>query len=377
MATISRYTHRCLSWPQGSADRQLEYLLHLGMRYRLDGWALFPTTDEAAALLARHHAVLGEWFKITTPPWEVMRWAYDKRLTYGLAGQLGVDYPWTHYPRSREELAAVDCAFPVILKPAIKRGVNRLTDAKAWRVDNRQELLARYDEACTLVDPDVIMVQELIPGGGDHQFSFAALCADGRPLASMVARRVRQHPMDFGRFSTYVETIDEPVVEEVARRLLATMCFTGLVEVEFKRDPRTGRPKLLDINARTWAWHTLGRRAGIDFPYLLWRLLQGQQVPETHAPPGVRWVRMVTDFPAACSAIRCGSLSWSAYFRSLRGPLEFATLAKDDPLPAILELPVLMYRSWERRALLRTASREDTTGEGGTMGQAMTPNIQP
>src|SRR5205823_461942 len=112
------------------------------------------------------------------------------------------------------------------------------------------------------------------------QFSFAALCRDGRPLASVVARRTRQWPRDFGRASTYVETIDAPEVEEVARAVLAALRFAGLVEVEFKRDPRDGRLKLLDINPRAWGWHTLGARAGVDFAYLLWRMLNGEDVPE-------------------------------------------------------------------------------------------------
>jgi hypothetical protein len=34
--------------------------------------------------------------------------------------------------------------------------------------------------------------------------------------------------------------------------------------------------------------------------------------------------------------------------RSLRGPLEFAILAADDPVPAILDLPLLALLAWRR-----------------------------
>src|SRR5439155_25366729 len=147
---------------------------------------------------------------------------------------------------------------------------NRLTAAKAWRVDSRHELLARYEEAIGLVSPEVLMVQELVPGSGEEQLSYAALCAEGQPLASIVARRTQQYPGDFGRASTFVETIDEPAVVSSSLPLLEAMRFTGLVEVEFKRDPGTGRLKLLDVNPRVWGWHTLGAAAGVDFSYLLW-----------------------------------------------------------------------------------------------------------
>jgi predicted ATP-grasp superfamily ATP-dependent carboligase len=201
-----------------------------------------------------------------------------------------------------------------------------------------------------LVAPEVIIIQELVPGGGETQFSYAALCIDGRPLASITARRTRQYPMDFGRASTYVETIEQPEVEEPARRLLAAMRYTGLIEVEFKRDPRDGCYKLLDVNPRVWGWHTLGRRAGVDFPYLLWQLIHGEPAPEACARVGVRWVRMATDVPAVASEMRQGRLSPRAYLGSLRGPLEFAIFSKDDPLPALFDVPLLTALLWKRGA---------------------------
>jgi D-aspartate ligase len=195
----------------------------------------------------------------------------------------------------------------------------------------------------------LIMIQEFIAGGGETQFSFAALCADGQPLAGLVARRVRQHPIDFGGHgSTFVETVDEPLIEEAAHRLLAAIGYSGLVEVEFKRDSRSGHPKLLDINARMWGWHTLGRAAGIDFPYLSWQLARGADIPRIRARIGVRWVRAVTDVPAAISEMRRGRLSIGEYVRSLRPPLERAIFSLDDPLPAFADAPWLLYRRWRR-----------------------------
>src|SRR4029079_9329985 len=113
-----------------------------------------------------------------------------------------------------------------------------------------------------------------------------------------IARGVaRRQPMDVGRESTYVETIDCEEVKESGSRVIQGMRYTGLVEVEFKRDARDGRSKLLDINPRVWGWHSLGARAGVDFTYLEWRLLHGERVNEVHARPGVRWIRMATDLP--------------------------------------------------------------------------------
>jgi D-aspartate ligase len=174
-----------------------------------------------------------------------------------------------------------------------------------------------------------------VPGDGSSQLSFAALCVDGDVLASLTARRDRQYPMDFGRASSHVETIEDPGAERAARELLTAMRWTGMVEVEFKRDPRSGATKLLDVNPRAWGWQSLCGRAGVDFPYLLWRMACGLDVPPARSRPGVRWVRVATDVPAAVGELRAGRLSPREYLRSLRRPIEFAVFAPDDPLPAL------------------------------------------
>lgn len=334
LAAASRYCRRSFSVPAGVS--QVEYLFDLANRHDLNGWVLYPTSDEAAAMLGRHYAELKGRFKLTTPTWNVLRWAYNKRLTHSLATTAGVDYPRTWYPVNREELSAIEASFPLILKPAVKKDVNRFTIDKAWRVDDPTALHLRYEEACQYVTPDLVMVQELIPGGGESQFSYAALCSDGHPLAWTTACRRRQYPTDFGHSSSFVETVKQSEIEAPAKRLLRAMHYTGVVELEFKYDSREARFKLLDINARLWTWHTLCTRAGLDFPYLLWRLVHDEDIPELHGRPGVRWVRMGTDVLSAASEILRGRLSPVEYIRSLRPPVELALFAPDDPGPALL-----------------------------------------
>jgi D-aspartate ligase len=337
LSRASRYTRRNFPWPAQDEGRQVNYLLDIADRHQLAGWTLFAASDETTAFCARRSAELASRFRLTVPRWDVVRRAYDKRLTYRLAAIAGIDQPRTFFPIDRDHLASLDLSFPVVLKPAYKREINRFTRDKAWRADTRTALAARYDEACTLVEPDVLMVQELIPGGGEAQFSYAALCHEGRPLASVTARRTRQYPVDFGHSSSFVETIDAPAIEEPARRLLAAMHYSGLAEVEFKYDHRDRRYKLLEVNPRVWTWHSLCRRVAIDFPYLLWCATAGDEVREAHGRTGSKWVRMSTDLAAAIEEIRRGRLSLTGYLKSLRGPLEFAVMAADDPIPGLLD----------------------------------------
>jgi D-aspartate ligase len=350
LAGMSRFSGRDLIWPdddEGHDERRLSFLLELCDREGLDSWTLFPTADVTAAFVARRHAELGARFHLTTPDWSSFRWAHDKRLTYDLAAKLDVPYPYTFSPRSAQEVQDFAGAFPAILKPATKPRLD-LPHTKAWPVRDRAELLTRYAEIAPLAEPGALMIQELIPGPGG-QFSVAALCEDGKPVVIAVAERVRQYPKDFGRSSSYVETVDQPEVETLGRRLLAALRLDGLVEVEFKRDRRDELYKLLDINIRVWGWHTIGARAGLDFTYVAWRLANGQEPSPVQAPPGLRWLR-VTDVPVAFQEITSGRLSVRTYLRTLISPHERAVAALDDPFPALLEVPMVAL-SMARRKL--------------------------
>src|SRR5438105_1491329 len=366
LASLSRYTLRTLPWIEGNSEEQVAYLLSLAERYGLDGWVLFPTDDESAALISRFQQPLSSRFRGSSPEWDVLRWAYDKRLTYRLAAMESIDYPRTLYPRCEADLQTAPCPFPVILKPAIKTSANRFTVQKAWPAENRDLLLARYREAREFVSPDLILVQEMIPGGGEAQFSFTALCSKGSVVASVSARRTRQYPIDFGHSSSFVETLHEPGIEQPARRLLAAMCYTGIVEIEFKYDRRDQHYKLLDVNPRIWTWSHLCARAGVDYPYLLWRQIVQEPVSEITGRAGVRWVRMSTDVAAAWQEIQQGQLNARGYVRSLRSPLEFALFVTDDPLPALLELPLhllcLGAKALDRMRKLKTTEATQTNG---------------
>ena len=102
------------------AERACGYLLELAEREGLDGWVLIPTHDEEAALIARHRDALARSYRLTTPPWEMLRAAYDKRRTHELGARLGLDQPWTVFPDGAAELELAEGRFPVVIKPAYK-----------------------------------------------------------------------------------------------------------------------------------------------------------------------------------------------------------------------------------------------------------------
>lgn len=345
--SYSRYVKRSFPWPGADHADGVSSIVDLAKKHGLHGWVLIATGDQDMRMIAKNHVLLSQHFRVATPDWDTIQWAYDKRLTYQRAAQLGIDFPQSFEPRSLDEIERLECRFPVILKPAFRIGMDEFTQAKAWKAEDREQLTALYKRAAALVGNDAIIAQEWIPGAGEAQFSFAALCERGEPIVSLTARRSRQHPIDFGRSSTYVESIEQSEIEELACRFLKSLNYTGVAEIEFKHDRRDGHYKLLDVNGRFWTWNGLGDIAGVDFPYLAFRQALGLKVAPARAKAGVAWMHASRDVLAAFDEFKAGNMTAGKYLKSFTKPMVFANFAFDDPMPALVELPVA---AWNRFA---------------------------
>ena len=324
-------------------EKTVDAVLEVGERYGLRDWVLFPTRDETVMAFSKYLDRLSEFFRVTTPKWETTRWAWDKNNTYKLAEELSIPAPRTWNVASAEELPELYPKLPLAIKPAIKENFFYATGAKAWRADTPEQLQNLFHSAAKQIPCNEIMIQEIIPGDGDSQLSYCAFFRDGGAHSSLVATRKRQHPREFGRAATYVETTELPEVEEFGQRFLKAIDFYGIVELEFKRDARDGQLKLLDVNARAWGFHALGPAAGVDFPYLLFADQMGYPIERARARAGVGWLRLVTDIPVALRDILSGYMSPTKYFQSLRRTKVESVFSSSDPLPSALEFALFPY----------------------------------
>jgi D-aspartate ligase len=125
---------------------------------------------------------------------------------------------------------------------------------------------------------------------------------------------------------------------------LSSIGFEGLVEIEFKFDVRDSSYKVLDVNPRTWSWLSLCSAAGQDLPVLMRDVVLGKAVEPTRAHGGYAWTHLSKDIVAVTRLLLRGDLTVSAYAVSLCQNLTFAAFAWDDPLPGLLELPLVLYR---------------------------------
>lgn len=350
IAKYSKYCTHFVHQPKLREEEEtIQSLLQTAAQLNLAGWVLYPTREEHVAAFSKRREELSRVFRVPTPAWDVIKWAWDKRNTYQLAQELDIPTPMTRYLTHIDQLEELDgLAPPFAIKPAIKEHFVYATKAKAWCANSHAELKTLFERAASLVGPGEVMVQELIPGGGSQQFSYCAFFRDGKAVGKMVARRRRQHPLQFGRASTYVETVDIPLLEELSERFLRKINYYGLVELEYKLDPRNSQYKLLDVNARTWGYHSLGAGAGVDFSRMLYLDQIGLAVEPCKGRAGVGWVRMTTDIPASAMAFLGRDLDVKSYIRSLRNCSVEAVFSREDPLPGLVEILLVPYLALKR-----------------------------
>ena len=352
ISRFSRYTKQFIKTPKPSDESKfVNFMIELAKKRGVEGWILMPTNDAAVYTLSRHKEILERYYRVSTPCWDVVKYAYNKKLTYQLAEKIGIPIPETFYPENIEELHEIlsDICFPVIIKPAIVDRFYKRTKRKVFKADTKEELVQAYIRASRIIDPSEILVQEVIPGSPDNLYSFCSFFKNGKVLGMCIGRRSRQRPMDFGSASTFVESVYVPELIELGTNLLYAMNYYGLSEVEFKKDMRDGKFKLLEVNARTWLWHSLAICCGVDFPYLLYKNMSGEEIkPARSFRENVKFMHIYTDLGVVIKEVMKGNMKLSDYLKSLKGEKEFAVFSLKDPLPFIAETLMLLYL-WKTR----------------------------
>ncbi|MHC1696755.1 MAG: hypothetical protein AB9919_01560 [Geobacteraceae bacterium] len=349
ISKFSRHVDRvCKSPAYRDPEKFTDFLIDLAATENLQKPVLFPTSDIVVRILSTYRDKLSPYFLVPTPPWEVIKYAYDKKNTHILGIDAGVPVPETLYPEDEEDLSRLTFDFPVILKPAIIANFFSVIKVKALRANNLAELVRHYRFMASIIDKSEIMVQELIQGGTKNLYSFCSFFRNGEVRGKIMARRLRQHPMDFGTATTYAITCNIPELEELATRVLRRMNYYGLSEVEFMFDEKVKEYKLIDINTRTWAWHTLGAKAGVNFPLLLFKDMHNEGYAIDSFETGIKWFREVTDLSIVLTELLKGSMTIREYLQSLKGKKELAVFSFTDPLPFFADLFLAPYRLYER-----------------------------
>jgi predicted ATP-grasp superfamily ATP-dependent carboligase len=186
-----------------------------------------------------------------------------------------------------DEVAA-RVAYPCVLKPDDSRGFYRAYRAKVLRVDSPDTLRRKVAE--TAARGLRMVAQEIVeppPGGFFSVCSY--LDGDGRARGVFVGRKLEQYPPGFGT-SCLADARFDAKLADAGVRVLGSLGYHGISEVEFVWDEGRRQHLLLDVNPRPWKWIGLPVAAGVDLPLLAYRDTVGEPFDAPAQRDGMRWV---------------------------------------------------------------------------------------
>ncbi len=312
--------------------------------------ALLPCSDDGLELVARNRTRLVEMgYSPVEADDDVLLAMLDKARTAELAEAAGIDLPRTATVERGSSLdgALEGFAFPCALKPReshlFVRHFGMLR--KLIVVASREELEA---ELAGLPERLEMIATEIVPGPDRFCSYYSYIDPDGEPLFHYTKQKLRQYPVRFG-LGTYHRTNWDAEVAEVGLRFFQGIGLRGLGCVEFKRDERDGRLKLIECNHRMTAADALQRACGLDMGLLAYQRALGLPVtPIGTYRRGVALWFPKDDLRAFLAYRRAGEMTALAWLRSLAAPLRVPVASLRDPLPGLVGAGRLLARLLRR-----------------------------
>ena len=236
--------------------------------------------------------------------------------------------------KTREDVEQImnNVQYPCGLKPRVSHEFKKNFSEKLFVANDASELLNHFAR----VEPFRVemIVTELIPGGDRGYCSlYSYIDEHGQPLFHFTKQKPRQFPVRFG-LGTFHVTDWNPEVAELGLKFLQGVGLRGLANVEFKRDPRDGKLKLIECNHRFTEPNEMMQQAGLDFALLVYNRLTKRPLPKLDTyRKGLCLVKPWEDVKAFVTLNRKGELGVSEWLQSFRLPIAFLYFKWWDPMP--------------------------------------------
>jgi D-aspartate ligase len=320
-----------------ASEELIQTLVALGPTLN-DKAVLYPCADMNVMLISRHRQELEPWYHVVLPAAEVIETLMNKLNFYAFAQQNGFPIPQTRTINSlaEAERAAAELNFPCVLKPPMSAipEWEKNSKLKAYKLKGPAELLEFYERS--KVWAENLIVQEWVEGPDSNLYSCNCYFnARFEPVATFVARKLRQWPPVTGESCLGEECRDDTVLNETLR-LFRSAKLHGLGYVEIKRSARSGEYFIIEPNiGRPTGRSPIAEAGGVELLYTMYCDTLGLPLPENleQTYKGVKWIDLRRDTQSALYHLREGNLTLKGWWQSVQGRKAHALFAWNDPGP--------------------------------------------
>jgi predicted ATP-grasp superfamily ATP-dependent carboligase len=262
----SKYCKRRIVYPSPSlsSEKFIKKILDILKKNNFN--VLFPVANESIYPIVKNKDELSKYTKIPLPSITIFMKAYDKKQTLRIAKEINIPCPKTYFVNNIKQIIDLKkkLEYPLIIKPSISYGSRGVKLCNSYK-----ELIYKYKNLSLFYND--LMIQEYIPSNEEIGV-YTIFDFNSKPCAVTVQKRLRSYPVSGGP-STLRKTIKNDDVIELAFKLLKKLHWTGVAMVEFRIDSKDKKPKLMEVNPRFWGSLQLSIISGVDFPYLLYKLM--------------------------------------------------------------------------------------------------------
>lgn len=271
----SKFCNKLIICPSVEKESEyIEFVIALVKNHHYD--ILIPVGVNAVENLSKHLTILHQYVNIELSPYETIRMALEKKLTFHYAEDNNINHPETIYPANIEEaiLLSEKLTFPLIIKSSNESVIKFPTiyvNDRAQLIFSLQNLMDNETEAIKKSFP---LIQKQIIGKG---YGFFAIYQKGICKKIFMHERIRENPVAGGS-STCARSFYDPKLIEIGKKILDGLHWHGQAMVEFKKDAKDGEYKLIEINPKFWGSLELCLNSGMNFPLFLCEMATGKNI---------------------------------------------------------------------------------------------------
>jgi predicted ATP-grasp superfamily ATP-dependent carboligase len=333
-----------------SEEKFVQFIIELGKKFDKKA-VLYPTGDKMVLAFSKYREDLAPYYHWLIPDDGLVQRLVSKDGLDAIAQTYNIPAPRTVFPENVADVEALSegLQYPVIIKPSLSPNWHDPeiysiigNNTKAVDVHSKEELLSYYKRIAA-VNKGMI-IQEYIPGNDDQLYYVCLYCdRDSNPMGIIAGQKIRLYPVHFGSAS-YVKSIYDKKLIDISAKMVKEIGYKGLCGIEFKKDPRDGVYKLIELNVRFGLWDMLGEKCGVNLAYKAYKDAVGQPIKKKwEYKTGIIWLAIRLDFAAFRNYRREGLLSLLQWLKSLVGSKSCAVFAYDDMMPSFST----SYRFWK------------------------------
>ncbi|MEV0525547.1 ATP-grasp domain-containing protein [Streptomyces sp. NPDC050439] len=346
----SRYLHQTHPPPPpGASLRDIAVVLRRISHRVARPSVLIPMDDAGALAIGRLQRELAETYLLPDQARGLAERVADKATLTEVCATAGIPHPVTLLPESAAQASAAvrQLGLPLVAKWSrpwlVPTGTDLRSTVLVRSAGQAQELFRRSEEAGSR-----LLLQAFLPDApGRDWFVHGYVDRAGAVRGGGSGRKHRSWPRGAG-LTAVGEWTPDPGLRADVEKLVGTLGYRGIFDLDFRVDPATGEHCLLDFNPRPGAQFRLFAD-GTDLD-----VVRAQHLDMTHRPlpaaaalPGRSFVVENYSPLAALRLLRAaGPASTAAHRR------EFAWHAQDDMAPARA-----MWVLWSRHVTRRVLGR--------------------